>query len=162
MSENKQKKQRGRPFKHGAYSIIHRDGLLKKHKDIEKFLEDCRKGLIRDVAGSEEALSEGQKILIDRIISKLAILRLIEIYIERYGPFNRQKLKQKTLELEPVLGESFLAFSNSIRASLVVLGVDRRKFDEAIDITAYIKEKDAEKAAEAKKDEPGTKEPENA
>ena len=69
--------------------------------------------------------------MIDRIISRLAICRLIESYIEKYGAFRRDKIKRdKVLELEPALGLNYLAFSNSIDRALIALGLNARKPQE--------------------------------
>lgn len=135
MTENSLKKskksKRGRPPKHGGYSLIHRDELLKQHPQLRQYLEDSRAGLIRDVAGSEDQLSEQQRVMIDRIISRLSICRLIEVYIEKYGAFRRGRLKRfQVLELEPALGLNYLAFSNSIDRALIALGLDRKKAEE--------------------------------
>ena len=150
MKENQpQKKEKKRPgrkpgvkVKHGGYSLIHRDELLKRNPHIRQYLQDCRDGLVRDVAGSEEALSEQQRIMIDRIVSRLSICRLIESYIERYGPFRRDRIKkEKVLELEPALGINYLAFSNSIDRALVALGLERRVVDEPLSLKQYVEAK---------------------
>ena len=93
MSKNKGKKRkkdnRGRPRKHGGYSLQIKDKLLQASPRVKQYLKETREGLIRDVAGSEENLSEQQRILIDRIISKLLILRIIELWIEQGGVWDR-------------------------------------------------------------------------
>ncbi len=137
MSENqpksKKKTKRGRPPKHGGYSLIARDELLKDNPRIRQYLQDCREGLVRDVAGCEDRLTEQQRILIDRIITRLSICRLIEIYIEKYGLFRKDRLKEsQVLELEPALGKNYLAFSNSIDRALRDLGLERKETDEKI------------------------------
>jgi hypothetical protein len=146
MSETEQKvkpKARlGRPPKHGGYSLIHKDELLKQHPQLRRYLEGCRSGLVKDVAGSEDQLTEQQRIMIDRIISRLSICRLIEVYIEKYGAFRRDRLKRfQVLELEPALGQNYLAFSNSIDRALIALGLNHKKADEALDLGKYIAEK---------------------
>jgi hypothetical protein len=140
------KKPTGHPIKHGGYSIIHRDELLGKNPHIRRYLQDCRDGLVRDVAGSEEALSEQQRIMIDRIVSRLSICRLIECYVEKYGAFRRDRIKKdKILELEPALGINYLAFSNSIDRALVNLGLNKREPSEP-SLAEIIKQFDEEKA----------------
>lgn len=145
MSEKKKGKP-GRPRKHGAYSINIRDDELKSHPRIRQYLEATRQGLVRDVAGSEENLSEQQRILIDRIISKLSIMRLIEVYIEKTGIFRRDKLLQDDgiLELEPALGMNYLAFSNSVDRALKILGIHKKDADDVLDLETYIKQRDGE------------------
>jgi len=130
MSKNKGKKSKkgkiGRPRKHGGYSVHLQDVELKKNPRIRQYLMATREGLIRDVAGTEEELSEQQRIVIDRIVSKLAILRLIEVYVEKHGIWRRDRLKKdQILELEPALGLNYLAFSNSVDRSLKLLGINK-------------------------------------
>ena len=129
----KKKRGPGRPRKHGAYSINIRDDELKNHPRIRQYLEETRQGLVRDVAGTERNLSEQQRILIDRIISKLSIMRLIEVYIEKYGAFRQDKFKKdKVLELAPALGQNYLAFSNSVDRAIKILGVSKRKVERVL------------------------------
>jgi len=128
IEENrKQKSKGGRPFKHGAFSLSIRDELLRDNPRIRRYLMDTRAGLARDIAGSEVLLSEMQRVMIDRVISKLAVCRLIEAYIEKYGAFRQDRFKRKILELEPCLGNSYLAYSNSIDRALVALGLSKRE-----------------------------------
>jgi len=142
----------GRPPKHGGYSIIYRDRAIKDHPEIRHYLEACRAGLVRDVAGSEDRLSEQQRLLIDGIVSKRAVCRLIEVYVEKCGLFRRDSLEGKrVLELEPALGVNYLAFSNSIDRALQALGLGKKQGDDVLDLGKYIAEKDAlEAAAKAK------------
>jgi len=145
----------GRPAKHGGYSIIHQDELLGKNPHIRRYLQDCRDGLVRDVAGSEEALSEQQRIMIDRIVSRLSICRLIETYVEKYGAFRRDRIRRdKVLELEPALGVNYLAFSNSIDRALVALGLDRVE-PPGMNLTEIIRQVDAENAQKAAAEKAG-------
>jgi len=137
-----QKHKTGRPYKHGGYSLILKDKLIKEHPRLRQYLEDTRIGLIQDVAGSEDQLSEQQRIMIDRIISRLSICRLIEIYIEKYGAFRRDRLKRfQVLELEPALGQNYLAFSNSIDRCLIALGLNKKQSSEILDLGRYVAEK---------------------
>jgi hypothetical protein len=141
------KKKIGRPLKHGGYSLILKDELVKEHPRLREYLQDSRDGLIQDVAGAEDALSEQQRIMIDRIISRLSICRLIEIYIEKYGAFRRDQIKRhKILELEPALGQNYLAFSNSIDRALIALGLNKKAASEVLDLGRYIELKDQAKA----------------
>jgi hypothetical protein len=154
MGESNQKlmkkARRGRPPLHGGYSLIHRDELIKQYPRLRRYLEDCRAGLVKDVAGSEDELSESQRIMIDRIISRLSICRLIEIYIEKYGAFRRDQLRDsKVLELEPALGQNYLAFSNSIDRALIALGLNKKQSSEVLAPYEIIDEE----AKQGKKDE---------
>jgi len=127
----KKKGKMGRPVKHGGCSLEVNDDILKKHPAVRVYLRDTRAGLIRDVAGKEEDLSEQQRILIDRIISKLLILRIIELWIEQGGVWDRSKLlaKPAVLSLEPALGNNYLAYSNSVDRALKLLGIHKQAKD---------------------------------
>jgi len=121
----KKKGKMGRPIKHGGCSIELKDELLQKHLGARTYLRETRSGLIRDVAGSEQ-----QRLLIDRIISKLLILRVIEIYVEKHGIWRGDKLKRyQGLELEPALGLNYLAFSKSVDRALKLLGIHKQAKD---------------------------------
>jgi len=147
MTKKKPKARIGRPPKHGGYSIIYRDRAIKDHPEIRHYLEACRAGLVRDVAGSEDRLSEQQRLLIDGIVSKRAVCRLIEVYVEKCGLFRRDSLEGKrVLELEPALGVNYLAFSNSIDRALQALGLDKKQADDILDLGKYIEQKDQEEA----------------
>jgi len=137
----------GRPVKHGGYSLsFARDELLRReHPRVRQYLEDTRAGLVSSVAGTEDQLTEQQRIMIDRIISRLAICRLIEIHVSKNGAF--KKWGGKTLsELVPALGQNYLSFTAAIDRALIALGLDRQKADEVIDLGRYIEQRDAEKA----------------
>ena len=143
---------KGRPIKHGGYSLAIRDQVLKENPRATRYLVDTRTGLVRDVAGSEDALSEQQRVMIDRIISKLAICRLIELYVEKYGAFPQIKDGRKTIvkmELHACLGVNYLAFSNAIDRALVALGLSKKQLEAAPTIAEIIREHD-EAAAKAK------------
>jgi hypothetical protein len=147
----KSKARLGRPPKHGGYSLIHRDELIKNYPKLRRYLEDCRAGLVQDVAGTEDQLSEQQRIMIDRIISRLSICRLIEIYIEKYGAFRRDRLKRfQVLELEPALGQNYLAFSNSIDRALIALGLNHKKAETILTPLELAKRIDEEKTQNEK------------
>jgi len=129
------------------------DPLLKKNPAVRAYLRETRADLIRDVAGSEESLSAQQRILIDRIISKLLVLRVIEIHLEKYGIWRRDKLlaKPSVLELEPALGNNYLAFSNSIDRALGQLGLTKKVAEG--DNWSYIEEFDKRAEEKAKADD---------
>jgi len=149
MTKKKESK-RGRPAKHGGYSLEVQDDILKKNPAVRIYLRNTRVGLIRDVAGTEEDLSEQQRILIDRIISKLLILRIIELWIEKHGVWRRDKLlaKPSVLELEPALGLNYLAYSNSVDRALKLLGLEKKEIEG--DPFSYIEEFDRKKAEKEK------------
>jgi len=143
----------GRPIKHGGYSLAIRDQVLKENPRVTRYLVDTRAGLVKDVAGSEDALSEQQRVMIDRIISKLAICRLIELYVEKHGAFPQLKVRGKTIikmELHACLGINYLAFSNAIDRALVALGLSKKQAEYVLTPLEIAAEIDAEKEKKAR------------
>jgi len=153
MNENttkkKKKSRRGRPPKHGGYSIVWRDEKLKEHPYLRSYIQECRDGLVRDVAGSEDNLSEQQRIMIDRIISRLSICRLIEVFVEQKGLF-------KGDELIGAVGKNYLAFCGQIDRALVALGLDKRQGNEILtpwELAEKVEEEDRRKKNEQDNEE---------
>jgi len=104
----------GQLQRHGGYSYIAR-GVLPKHlSHIRKFLEYTRKRLILDFGGPEEVIPIAIILLIDRVISKLGILRCLEEQARRSGIF-------VSGELSAPLRESYIAYSNSMRRDIMAL-----------------------------------------
>jgi hypothetical protein len=138
MSENQEKKKkksrRGRPPKHGGYSLLVRGELPENRKHIKQYLTISRENLIRDLGPTEEELTAAQIILIDRVITKLGVIRCIEEHI-------RENSVMVGHNLAPSLRASYLAYNNSVRLDLQVLGINSKKADDALDIQAYVKEK---------------------
>lgn len=142
MEKSKRKQRQIRPKRHGAYSFIVRGQLPQHRAYLLQYLTDCRQGLINDLGGSER-LSTGQTILIDRVIGKLGIARVIEEHIKENGAFQRDRLS-------PVLERSYLAYSNSLRLDLLALGINEKATDKALSPLEYIDAFDKKKAKEAK------------
>lgn len=101
---------------------------------VERYLTTVREGLIQDLGPMEKDLTTAQLVLIDRITTKLGVVRCIEEYI-------RENTVMKGDRLSPSLRESYLAYNNSIRLDLAALGIDKRKADEVIDLHRYVAEK---------------------
>lgn len=132
MSENRTKKKgkskRGRPPRHGGYSLLTKGELPENKKHIRAYLIGVREGLIQDLGPTEQDLTTAQIILIDRIVTKLGVVRCIEEYIRENTVFEGKRLS-------PCLRESYLAYNNSIRLGLAALGINKRN-KEAI-LTPY-------------------------
>lgn len=141
MKEKRSKngKRIGRPRRHGGYSLLARRGDVPEcRRYIREYLEGVRAGLVRDLGPREEDLTAAQKALINHVISKIAITRLIEERLAEVGIFNSAG------ELDPALGKFFLTASNSLRLDLQALGIGKRKGDEALDLGRYIEARDRE------------------
>ena len=128
------KSKRGRPSKHGGYSLLTKGEFPENRKYIRDYLSFVREGLIRDLGPSEEHLTTAQLVLIDRVVTKLGVIRLIEEYVKDRGIFAKGSLT-------PSLKESYIAYDNSIRLSLQALGIDQKKAEEALDLGHYLEQK---------------------
>jgi hypothetical protein len=110
----------GRKAKHGGYTYLTTGKLPEHRKYIESYLTAARMGIIHDLGPTEEDLTTAQMILIDRVVTKLGVIRCIEEHI-------RETSVMKGDRLSASLRESYLAYNNSIRLSLQALGLDKRQ-----------------------------------
>lgn len=139
MSENKSKLtvklKRGRPkCKHGGYSFLVKGELPENRKYVLRYLTAARENLIRDLGPTEEDLTAAQIILIDRVVTKLGVIRCIEEHI-------RENSVMVGHRLAPSLRASYLAYNNSVRLDLQAFGIDKKKANEALDLGKYLDEK---------------------
>lgn len=117
-------KRGGQRQTHGGYSFL-TTGRLPEHRAyMLRYLTNCRQGLIDDLGG-DQSLSTAQAILIDRIISKLGVIRCLEEH-------SRETSVMVGQELAPALKSSYLAYSNSIRLDLLALGIGRNDIGKGI------------------------------
>lgn len=142
MSENRTKKKgkskRGRPSKHGGYSLLVKGELPENRKYIRRYLTSVREGLIQDLGPTEGDLTTAQIVLIDRIVTKLGVIRCIEEHIRENTVMTGDRLSTS-------LRESYLAYNNSIRLDLQALGIDSKKAGEITDLHSYLETKAKEK-----------------
>ena len=142
--KTKKKARIGRPPKPRGYSLMVRKGELPEtRKYLRLYLTEVREGLIEDLGPTEEDLTSAQKVMIDRVINKLAILRCIEEQVLEDGVFLGGRLCH-------VLGESYLAYSNSIRLDLQALGINKKQAGKVLDLGRYLAEKSRTKARKAR------------
>jgi len=113
-----------RPRSHGGYSFLTKGELPENRAYILKYLMAAREGLVRDLGPTENDLSAAQIILIDRVTTKLGIVRCIEEHI-------RERSVMVGEDLAPSLRASYLAYNNSIRLDLQALGLNK-KTDEIL------------------------------
>jgi len=152
MSERLTKKGKriGRPPRHGGYSILARRGdVPSSRRHVRAYLETVRAGLVRDLGPTENDLTAAQKALLNHVISKIAITRLIEERLAEVGIF------KPTGELDPSLGKFFLTASNSLRLDLLALGLNTRRAEEVLDLGRYIESKALEPASNSPAQETG-------
>jgi len=135
----------GRRQTHGGYSFLATGRLPEHRRYIEKFLTAARMGLIRDLGPTEQDLTTAEIILIDRVISKIGILRCIEEHVREQGIMSGNLLAAS-------LRASYLSYSNSLRLDLQALGIERKKAEEALDLTEYVKKHYPDKNSGEKKE----------
>lgn len=141
MSKLERKMKVGHPVeRHGGFSFMVKGELPKRRAYLRRYLSNVREGLIEDLGGSkgEDGLSTAKLVIVDRVISKLGVVRCIEEYHKRRPVIVKG-------ELTPSLGKHYLAYTNSIRLDLALLGIERRLGDIAIDPIEYIQGKGGEK-----------------
>ena len=123
--------------------MIQAGELPERRAYLRAYLTEVREGLVNDLGPLEEDLTTAQAVLIDRVISKLSILRCVEEHVREKGVFT------KAGELGPVLSKSYLAWANSIRLDLQALGINTRAGERTLGPLEIAAEIDAENAREA-------------
>lgn len=132
---NRKKKRKGPIPKHGGFSIVNKAALIKDRKRLSRYLRDFRDELILNLGGEarEEGLTALQKALIERLVSLLGTLRLIEIYVSETGVL-------KDGQLIPILKEGYLRYLNSFKLIADKLGINVRR-ESDFDVVRYMEEK---------------------
>jgi len=125
-------KREGQMVKHGGYSFLMKGELPENRVYIKRYLTAAREGLIYDLGPTEDDLTTAQIILIDRIVSKLGVVRCIEEHTRENGVF-------RGANLAPALGKNYISWNNSIRLDLERLGINKKQGDSVPDIQDYIK-----------------------
>lgn len=138
MYKPKGKGKIGRPPVHGGYSLMRKGETPQNRRYVRAYLIDAREGLIKDLGPTEADLSMAQLVLVDRVVTKLGIIRLIEEHVKDNGVFIKGLLN-------PALSDSYLSYSNSVRLCLQALGINTRKGNAPLNLGKYIELKDADK-----------------
>ena len=113
-----------RPKGHGGYSLV-------KPLAIRRYLTNVRAALVRDVGGTEDQLSAQQILLIDAVVNLLAITRSMEVHVRKFGVMYEG-------QLQPCLSGNYIAYRNSIKRHLKVLGVELKETKEAMNLEKYV------------------------
>jgi len=108
-----------RPRSHGGYSYLASGTLPECRIHILKYLIAARQGIVSDLGPAENDLTTAQIILLDRVVTKLGVIRCVEEHIR----VNSVMVGQ---ELAPSLKASYLAYNNSLRLDLQALGLERK------------------------------------
>jgi len=138
----------GSKYRHGGFSLLTRgvkEGLPEKRRYIGHYLSTIREGLIHDLAASEKDLSTAQKVLIDRAITFLGVVRLIEEHARQHGVLDARG------RLSSGLTGHYLSFNRHIKEILAILGIDKRKSEEVLSPLEYIRQFDKEEEKDKEK-----------
>jgi len=122
----------GGKIKHGGFSFLAKGELPENRRYILRYLSAAREGLIHDLGPTEDDLTTAQIIIIDRIVTKLGVIRCIEEHI-------RENSIMIGHNLAPALGQNYISYNNSIRLDLERLGINKKQGDSVPDIQDYIK-----------------------
>ncbi len=144
MTEKKIKKKNP---KHGVYSWLDQGRInpsVRGHRKLQKYLEDMEAQL-QDMQGG--TMTAAKQILIKSTVEAFGVVLLASVYCKDAGILRPDKRKNGVIELQPVLGNQFLAFMNTIRQNLIALGLDKKEAEEVLDLDTYIKQRDAEEKA---------------
>jgi hypothetical protein len=119
---------------------------VRGHRRLQKYLADVRKDVISDLGGRDN-MTALQEILVESTIQAYGYALLAATYTRKYSILRPDSARKGILELQPVLGQQFLSFLNTVRQNAVVLGLDRKKIDDTLSLDRYVQARDAEKAA---------------
>ena len=119
MSNEAKCEKKSKLIKHGVFR--QRDSIP---APIRKEAVIFRDRMIQDIAGTEDDLTGAQLILLDRALNLYSVTRQIETYAARIGAIDTE-----TGELRPILGKNYLAYNNSLRLTLGLLGIKKEPKD---------------------------------
>lgn len=117
----------GRRTRHGGYTYLRTGNLPKKRANVERYLTWIRETYIEDIAGSEEHLTAGQTILLNKLILLEGLTRCIEI--------TTAEIAEKTGSLYN-MPQYYLSYVNSITKLCGMLGIERKEDGKGIPTAA--------------------------
>lgn len=134
----------------GSFSIDHRDERLRRNPGVKTYLKRLRRDLIRDLSPEGEAhLTAARHLVLDRLLQKVATVRIIEEWLAEHGFVRRDKLAQTppVLDSEPIM-KLWLTLNSQIREDVRLLGLDRQAIEvtdlSPLELAAAVDAEDAE------------------
>ena len=142
-----------------GFSVPMQEQVLAKHPEIVAYLRRTAKALDAHFSahGTRE-ISAPRRILIDRLLSQLAVCRVFETYLAHGGFLRRDKADQGVLEPHGLVA-AWQAQNNQVNRTLALLGLDELPTQGPTPIEAILAEYQAEDEGEP---ETPTAAPENA
>ena len=140
---------------HGIRSFLRTGRIspsVRGFRRIRRYLKEIERRLVSDLGGGEN-LTAAQEILVKSTLQAFGVVLLTAAYSERHSIFREDKMREGTLELQPVFSNQYLAFINTIRQNLALLGLERQKVDEILDLKKYLEIKAKEKEGGEKRAE---------
>jgi len=132
---------------HGVWSFLRTGRIspsVRGFRRIRRYLKEIERELIEDLGGTQN-LTAAKEILIKSTLQAFGVILLAAAYSERHSIFREDRMREGTLELQPVFSNQYLAFMNTIRQNLALLGLERQKADEILDLKRYLEIKAREK-----------------
>jgi hypothetical protein len=121
---------------HGGYSYLTTGELPEDKLYVQRYLTQIRQLYIENISGTEDNMTAGQIILLNKLITLEGLTRCIEIEAARTGTLN--------------LRHKYPTYINHIIKICTHLGIERRKIDEGPDLQTYIAEKYPDKKGKDK------------
>jgi len=128
------------PVVHGIYTWLRHGKInpsVRGHRRLQRYLKDIRADLIADLGGPDK-LTAGKEALLEMTVQAMGVLLLAGAYCQQYSILRPDLAKRGILELQPILGKSYVAYLNTIRMNLVTLGLDAKE-DEEEGLASYVK-----------------------
>lgn len=124
--------------KHYGYAFLRTGEMPQEKAHLVKYLSGLREGLIQDLGPKESDLTTAQKLLVERLISKVGFLRLIEEYAMSQGLFQGNRLL-------PVIERNYIGIDTAIQRNLSLLGIGTKRQSEGRTLEAVVEELEAKK-----------------
>jgi len=108
-------------------------------KQLRKHVREMKMALIEDQGGIEN-MSAAKEILMNATIEAYGFILIAVAYCKDAGVIRPDMAEKDIIELQPVLGTQYLAFTNTIRQNLLALGLDKKRIEKVIKIEEIKKE----------------------
>lgn len=125
-------------LRHGGYSYISKGVMPSDKKYVERYLTQMRDAYIRDLGPTEDDLSSGQAILLNKLVTMEGLTRCMEIQAARKESLN--------------LPQNHSTYVNLILKICVILGIERREASDSEPTLQDIIEGYDRRAEEAKRE----------
>jgi hypothetical protein len=111
------KKKRGQrgAIKHGGYALMTGGPVPKERAYVGKYLTAVREGFCQDLGG-EAQMSTSEVVMLDRLVTALGIVRLIEEYVKERGVIDKPQGF-----LNPALSKGYVSYCNQVRLATQML-----------------------------------------